>query len=56
MLTDRSDVVGRLLRPESLPHRRPLMQHILLLVTILVMLGVPALVSIEPNENEWFPI
>jgi hypothetical protein len=56
MLTERSDVVGGLLRPESLPHRRPLMKHILLLVTALVMLDVPALVPAGPKEHVWFPI
>jgi hypothetical protein len=51
MLTDRSDVVGSLLRPESLPHRRPLMIHPLFLVTAWVVLGVPALVPAGPKEH-----
>jgi hypothetical protein len=51
MLTDRSDVVGSLLPAESLPHRRPLMIHIPLLVTAWVMLGVPALVPARPKEH-----
>jgi uncharacterized protein (TIGR02246 family) len=51
MHTDRSDVVGSLLRPESLTQRRSLMKHILLLVTAVVMLGVPALVLAGPKED-----
>ncbi len=51
MHTDRSDVVGSLLRPESLTQRRSLMKRILLLVTTVVMLGVPALVLAAPKED-----
>src|SRR5439155_15363437 len=51
MHIDRSDVVGSLLRPKSLTQRRHLMKHILLLVTALVMLGVPALVPAGPKEE-----
>jgi len=51
MHTDRSDVVGSLLRTESLTQRRSLMKRILLLVTTVVMLGVPALVLAGPKED-----
>jgi uncharacterized protein (TIGR02246 family) len=51
MHTDRSDVVGSLLRPKSLTQRKPLMKPILLLVTALVLLGVPALVPAGPKED-----
>ena len=51
MQTDRSDVVGSLLRPESFTQRRSLMKHILLLVTAVVMFSVPALVLAGPKED-----
>src|SRR5262245_21761435 len=51
MHTDRSDVVGSLLHPESLLQRRHPMKSILLLVTALVLLGTPALVPAGPKDD-----
>jgi len=56
MLTDKSDMVGSRMGPESLPQKMPFMKGILLLVTALVMLGVSALVPAGPKENMWLPI